>query len=259
MLSTSIYLSHHHSMKGATRGLYTIPESSELNTTNSNTTVSSSTLSESTSSISIIINPFTPSSSPPQLVTTSHRHSQVVEEEEEKTTPPTEIIITPIKSSNNVSSSSIVELPPSLSSPSSTSGSLSSSSAEAPINPCQRTSSSGDNSSSSPVVIVQQQESLIISNNKIEFIPVCDWPSLVDDETSIIEPQFNTALQGNEEKCQLVFCQLLQSVVQYHNPPSRDQGYKPKEMHFLFSAGHFTGIKIILQDESRQDYLQFGG
>jgi hypothetical protein len=108
---------------------------------------------------------------------------------------------------------------------------------------------------STPTIVIHDDSDS--SSSSSQHVPISEWPSSLSKE----EPVFKESLLGNELECKLIFCHMLESAYNYyHHKEKRDSNNEPKEMHILFNEqGNIGGIKLILQDENRQDYLEFGG
>jgi hypothetical protein len=230
----------------SSRALYTIPESSETNTTTTNTTVntnSSSIISatniQTTTSITTAEEPLEMNAS--QLI--SENISVVKTSEDDK-----DIIddgslsteLTPKQTHHQESSGSR---------PHYTEPSLRNDQDSLSIK------SIPDPSSSRAMVLVEDDDDggdEDVNTQEI-FTPIYNWPA----SNTPCEPQLDTALEGNETACKIKFCNMLIAAYQQHQQRGSDH---PKQMRILFNEkNNIKGITVILKNGSREDYLEFGG
>ncbi|CAO3693222.1 unnamed protein product [Rhizopus stolonifer] len=80
----------------------------------------------------------------------------------------------------------------------------------------------------------------------IEFIPVCDWP-LINGEP-YIEHRLNE--RQTKRVLELWIKSVRQSLVSIE---------RPKEMQLLFEQEKLDGVRLILKNGFREDFLTFGG
>lgn len=106
--------------------------------------------------------------------------------------------------------------------------------------------------------LLQQPKMILVEDDEEaeenSYVPIFEWPSKFIPSA---EPHFGSDLIGNEAECKLQFCKLVAQAYQQYR-----QGRLgcPKEMYLLFDEKEdIQGITLILRDETREDYLEFGG
>jgi hypothetical protein len=108
-------------------------------------------------------------------------------------------------------------------------------------------------STSRAMILVEDDDEEQDVNNQEPFIPVFDWPA----SNIPCEPLFGTTLEGNETLCKIRFCNMLTTAYQQYQQRRNDC---PQQMCILFDKkDNIKGISIILQNGSREDYLEFEG
>jgi serine/threonine protein kinase len=83
--------------------------------------------------------------------------------------------------------------------------------------------------------------------NKIDFVPICDWPFIHHDCEYKLE-------RMKESKCKDLFYRWTQSALDTTTFIER-----PREMKLFFRDGQVEGIRLVTKDGSCQDFLCFGG
>ncbi|KAG1443036.1 hypothetical protein G6F46_003066 [Rhizopus delemar] len=82
--------------------------------------------------------------------------------------------------------------------------------------------------------------------NKIDFVPICDWPFIHYD----CEPKLE---RMKESSCKDLFYRWTQSAL------DTTCIERPREMKLFFRDGQVEGVRLVTKDGSCQDFLCFGG
>lgn len=84
--------------------------------------------------------------------------------------------------------------------------------------------------------------------NRIKFVPICDWPFLLNQAEPVIEERMS------EVKCKNIFSKWIQSA--------NDSKFleRPKIMQLFFNDDQkLEGIRLIMNNGSSEDFIEFGG
>ncbi|CEG73429.1 hypothetical protein RMATCC62417_08814 [Rhizopus microsporus] len=84
--------------------------------------------------------------------------------------------------------------------------------------------------------------------NRIKFVPICDWPFLLNQAEPVIEERMS------EVKCKSIFSKWIQSA--------NDSKFleRPKNMQLFFNDDQkLEGIRFIMNNGSSEDFIEFGG
>ncbi|ORE09979.1 kinase-like protein [Rhizopus microsporus var. microsporus] len=84
--------------------------------------------------------------------------------------------------------------------------------------------------------------------SRIKFVPICDWPFLLNQAEPVIEERMS------EVKCKNIFSKWIQSA--------NDSKFleRPKSMQLFFNDDQkLEGIRFIMNNGSSEDFIEFGG
>ncbi|CEG74919.1 hypothetical protein RMATCC62417_10047 [Rhizopus microsporus] len=84
--------------------------------------------------------------------------------------------------------------------------------------------------------------------SRIKFVPICDWPFLLNQAEPVIEERMS------EVKCKNIFSKWIQSA--------NDSKFleRPKNMQLFFNDDQkLEGIRFIMNNGSSEDFIEFGG